>query len=178
MAKAKAPSAPIETVKLVISKFNTTVNQYGKMSIKTEEGKSVNPSGLFQYTPKHMDNLADGCGATDADMLRNAHSAALDDNYLVVQCQSVKAGDLVLDSKGQEIDDPTAAGGLQVYTKDHVRIVNTEILLGDDAVDYIATVNREIDMKITMQKRAAKRGGRKTSAPVVDVASVADEDLD
>jgi hypothetical protein len=165
------------TFKLVINKVNTKINSNDKMSVKTEEGTEVNPSGLFQYSEKHLDNLADGCGATDADMMRNAVAQSLDDNYLVIEAEQVVAGEVVLNNKGEKIEDPTAEGGFQVYTKDHMRITNTEIQLGEDAVDYIAEINSKVDLQITMNKRMAKRKSKK-STPVVSAESTADEDLD
>jgi len=176
--KAAAPVAEKKTVKLVISKVNTKINSNNQLSVKTEEGHVINPLGLFQYSEKHLDNLADGCGATDADMLRNAINAGLDDSYLVMQTQQVEVGELVLDNKGATIDDPTTNSGFKEFTKPHIRIINTEIKLGDDAVDYIAEINAKVDTQITMNKRLNRRRNNK-KAPVVDATTnVADEDLD
>jgi len=176
---AQAPTAKIETVKLVINKINTKINVNGQLSVKTEEGKAVNPSGLFQYSEKHLDNLADGCGATDCDMMRNAIASGLDDSYLVMETQEVKKGELVLGNKGETMDDPTTDSGFKEFTKPHTRIIKTEIKLGDDAVDYIANINAKVDEQITMNKRMSRRRNKKATAPVVDnSANVADEDLD
>ena len=127
---------------------------------------------------KHLDNLADGCGATDCDMMRNAINAGLDDSFLVMQTQQVQIGELVLDKKGETFDDPTTNSGFREFTKPHVRIVKTEVKLGDDALDYIAGINAKVDEQITMQKRMNRRRNKK--APVVVDAStnVQDEDLD
>jgi len=175
--KATAPVAETKTVTLVISKVNTKINKNGELSVKTEEGNAVNPTGLFQYSEKHLDNLADGCGATDCDMMRNAIASGLDDSYLVMQTQRVEVGELVMDNKGATIDDPTTDSGFKEFTVGHVRIINTEIKLGDDAVDYIAGINAKVDEQITMNKRMNRRRNKKTPTAVVDASDVADEDL-
>ena len=175
---AAAPVAEVKTIKLVISKINTKLNVNDQLSVKTEEGKAVNPTGLFQFSEKHLDNLADGCGATDCDMMRNAINAGLDDSHLVMQTQEVKKGELVIDNKGEKIDDPTTDSGFKEFQKPHIRIINTEVKLGDDAVDYIAGINAKVDEQITMNKRMNRRRNKKATPAVDNSANVQDEDLD
>lgn len=182
MAKATAPKGKIETFKLAIEEVITELNSNDKVGISTEEGIEVNKTGMFQLSPKQLARLATKAGCADSDMMKNAIANSVEDCHLEVSAQHVKAGELVLNEKGEEIED-VATQKPMVYSKDHWRInwLNCKVILSDDAMDYVASINRAVDIEITRSKRVAKqtRKGRKTVASGSASADIAqDEDLD
>lgn len=153
-----------KTVKLAITAINTRLNQYDKLSISTVPHNEINTKGLFQMSEKEMETLADKVGAFSPDMLKNAVADGFDDSILEVHATFRKEGEPVLDNNGEEVigDD----GEPMKYTKDwwECRAINMNIILGEDAQDYISSINRKVDETLAMESRRNKSKRRKTRA--------------
>jgi len=163
-------------VQLRIVSIDTRNNKNNKNVIKTVEGDEINPSGVFQLTEKDLDNFAAQLRATNGDVLANAIANSFDDSHFVVDAIYVKEGDDVLDEKGETIIDAVSDEAMK-YTVSHWKITKREIQLGDDAVLYIADLNKQIDLQEIAASRSAKRRSRGTKPGVVTSVVVEDEDL-
>ena len=176
--KGNAVAPKTKTVSLRIVSIDTRTNKNGKTVIKTVEGDEINPSGTFQFTEKHLDNFAAQLRATNGDVLANAIADSFDDNVLALEAVYVKAGDKVLNDKGEEIIDVETDEAM-VYTTPHWKITKQEIILGDDATSYIASLNKQIDLQEIAASRASKRRTRNVPTPSpVNKEIIVDEDLD
>lgn len=167
---------------LGITSIDTRLNKNGKFTVKTEEGSEVNPKGVFQFTEKHLDNFAANLRATNSDILADALAHSFDKNTLEIDAEWVVAGQAVLDENGEQLEDPNAENGLMVFTKDHWRIVDQRIVLGEDATNYISDLNAQVNIlaiKDARNRKAKTRGSAATkAAPQKQVQETETEDED
>lgn len=182
ITNAKKGSKP-KSVKLPIVNISTRENKYGKFTVKTNPSE-YNKKGVFQFTTKHLDKLADDLRATNSDVLADAIAASLEDCMLEFQVQWVEVGQAVIDDEtGEEVEDDNADDGILRYTVAHWRINTTSfiIVLSDDAKDYIAELNARVNEKAIMEarnRRSRHAAPAKVVKPTVKVEEEDDEDED
>ncbi len=177
-----------KSFKLGIVSVDTRINKNGKFTIKTEEGSEVNKKGVFQFTEKHLDNFAANLRATNSDILADAIANSFDGNTLELDCEWAEVGAPVLDAEGNHLEDADSDDGLMYFkgNKDgeaYWRILDQRIVLGEDAVAYIADMNREVGIRAIEKARERKAksrisgGGATKGAPQKQIEETEDEDL-
>lgn len=164
-----------KTEVLAVISVNTKLNRFDKVSISTEGGV-INPKGTFMLTEKHLDNIADNCGASDGDMLKNAIASQLDDSYLEVHAVWCENGQPVLDEHGDPVlnDDGTPKVYDAKNGAGHWNVRNMTVNLGEDASQYISEINREIDFELAKEARLKKRKARNSRKTVTKKVTVGD----
>jgi hypothetical protein len=163
MSKKKSSVAHGTKISKVLKIKEVTVsrNKNSKITIVVEPSEQ-NPRGVFQLTPKHLNNLAEKCGAVNGRMLRNAMVSGLSDNYFSCEFTWNEKGNPVLDSDGEPILD-IETGKDRLFTESHWGNDNLSFILGADAKRYIARINADVD------KDMVKESIRAAEADVVTV---------
>jgi hypothetical protein len=171
---------------VTITDINDEENSNGKVAIIGTPCEQ-NESGVFQMSVAMLDNIAKKSGALTTSTFVSALKKGIndfDDSELNFDAVYVTAGDVVTNN-GKEVIDPET-GDPMTFTKDHWRIDNFKVVLGEVASSYISRINEKADMQIAIQQKqaalnaaterrkrrnAAKKAAMKTSTPEVSLDS-------
>jgi hypothetical protein len=132
------------TKTLRVKEINVSLNKNSKHTIVCEPSVQ-NPTGVFQFSHKNLNRLAEKCGAVHGRMLRNACASGMTDDFLNIQFTWCEKGELVLDDNGETILD-TDTGKERVFKTSHWSNGEENFILGVDGVKYIANLNMKSDL--------------------------------
>jgi hypothetical protein len=134
----------------------------------------ANGNATVWLSTAHAARLAQSVGAETVDALRSALAQSFEDTSLAFELQFCKAGEPILDDNGVEIEDGGVYG-----EEDWFKLVKLSITLeaAESVVDYLADINKELDLEDAREARKARRAGsRKKSVRPRKEIEIAEDD--